>query len=189
MTTARENDKIAIPQYTEGELSFDTGVVNEIKEKELYYYSYYSVGAAGSSGSPIVQWVLQWYKAVLQWDFRAIGMHKQSGTCIEHKALGPIRRATATPVQLLSSSSSASHLQLIRRVPNQTLRNGEKDPKIYGISYNSASDELFVADYNNKIVRAMLLRDDAGDLRDVYRATHTTCYHICHICECGVCAT
>ena len=68
-----------MPQYIEGELSFDTGVINEIKDNKLYYYS---VGGAGSSGSPIVQW-----------DFRAIGM--QSGTCIEHRALGPIRCGTS----------------------------------------------------------------------------------------------
>ena len=80
LTTARQGDKIAIPQYTEGELSFDTGVINEIKDNELHYYS---VGGAGSSGSPI-----------LLWDLRAIGMHKQSGTCIEDKPMGSIHCGT-----------------------------------------------------------------------------------------------
>ena len=84
LTTAREGDKIAIPHYIEGELSFDTGVINEIKDKELHYYSYYSVDASASSGSPIVLW-----------NFWAIGMHKQSDTCIEHRALGPVRRGTS----------------------------------------------------------------------------------------------
>ena len=42
------------------------------------------------------------------------------------------------------------------------------------MSYNSARDELFLADYDNKVVRAMRVRDNAGDLRDVYRAPHDT---------------
>ena len=47
---------------------------------------------------------------------------------------------------------------------------GDKQkPKIVGMSYNSARDELFLSDYDNKLVR---VRDNAGDLRDVYRATH-----------------
>ena len=81
LTTAREGDKIAMPQYIEGELCFDMGVIHEIKDDELHYYS---VGGAGSNGSPIVLW-----------DLRAIGMHKQSGICIEHRAFGPIRRGTS----------------------------------------------------------------------------------------------
>ena len=65
--------------------------------------------------------------------------------------------------------------KLVRRIPKQTLiRAGEKDPNIYGMSYNSARDELFLADYDNKVVRAMRVRDNAGDLRDVYRAPHDT---------------
>ena len=82
LTTAREGDKIAIPQYIEGELSFDTGVINEIKDNKLHYYL---VGGACSSGSPIVLW---------ETEFRPIEMHQQSGTCIEHRALKPIHRCT-----------------------------------------------------------------------------------------------
>ena len=37
---------------------------------------------------------------------------------------------------------------------------------------HTARDELFFADYGNKVVRAMRVRDNAGDLRDVYRAPH-----------------
>ena len=48
----------------------------------------------------------------------------------------------------------------------------KKDPNIWGMSYNSARDELFLADLNNRVVRAMRVRDNAGDLRDVYRAPH-----------------
>ena len=51
---------------------------------------------------------------------------------------------------------------------------GDKnDPNISGMSY-SACDELFLADLENKVVRAIHLRDNAGDLRDVYRAPHDT---------------
>ena len=50
----------------------------------------------------------------------------------------------------------------------------KKNSDIYGMSYNSARDELFLADANNKVVRAMRVRDNAGDLRDVYRAPHDT---------------
>ena len=83
LATAREGDKIAMPQYIEGELSFDKGVIHEIDKIKLRYYS---VGAAGSSGSPILLW---------ETEFRAIGMHKKSGSYLEHRALGPIRRGTS----------------------------------------------------------------------------------------------
>ena len=43
-----------------------------------------------------------------------------------------------------------------------------------GMSYNSGRDELFLADGNNKVVRAMRLRDNAGDLHEVYRPPHDT---------------
>ena len=58
----------------------------------------------------------------------------------------------------------------------------ENYPNISGISYNSARDELFLADYDNYVVRAMRVRDNAGDLRRVQ--IHTTSHH-----SCGVCAT
>ena len=62
-----------------------------------------------------------------------------------------------------------------RRIQKQKLiRAGEKDPDIFGMSYNSARDELFLADFENEVVRAMRVYDNAGDLRDVYRAPHDT---------------
>ena len=61
----------------EGEFCIDKGAIQEIKEKEVYYYL---GGAFGNNGSPI-----------LLWDYRAFGMHKPSGTSIEHRALIPIR--------------------------------------------------------------------------------------------------
>ena len=76
-------------------------------------------------------------------------------------------------------------LQLVRRIPKQRLiRVGEKDPDIFGMSYNSARDELLLADFKNEVVRAMRVRDNAGDLRDVYRAPHGTSivlYCVCHM--------
>ena len=59
-----------------------------------------------------------------------------------------------------------------------------KNPHISGMSYNSARDELFLADWNNKVVRAMRVRDNAGDLPDVYRAPHDMSpwiYSVCHM--------
>ena len=60
---------------------------------------------------------------------------------------------------------------------------GENDSDIWGMSYNSARDELFLADRNNGVVRAMRVRDNAGDLRDVYRAPHDTSPYIRSVCH------
>ena len=60
----------------------------------------------------------------------------------------------------------------------------EDDPDIWGMSYNSACDELFLADYANNVVRAMRVRDNAGDLRDVYRGTlHDTSPNVLSVCH------
>ena len=92
------------------------------------------------------------------------------------------RPTAAAPVRPLSS---ASRLQFVRRIPpTQTLiRAGEKIPKIVGMSYNSARDELFFADYNNSVVRAMRLRDNAGELQDVYNAPHDTSIFVNNVCH------
>ena len=87
----------------------------------------------------------------------------------------------AEPIRPLSSDL---RLQLVRRIPKQTLiRAGEKDSDIYGMSYNLARDELFLADYDNKVVRAMRMRDNASDLLDVYRAPHDTSPSIRSVCH------
>ena len=92
--------------------------------------------------------------------------------------------AAPAPVRPLSS---ASRLKLIRRIPKQAfIRAGENDPDISGMNYNSARDELFLADDNNNVVRAMRVRDNAGDLRDVYRAPHGTApliWSVCHMSD------
>ena len=78
--------------------------------------------------------------------------------------------------------SSASRLQLVCRIPKQTLiRTYKNNLDIYGISYNSARDELFLADNANKVVRAIRVRDNAGDLRDVYRSPLV--YSVCHMSD------
>ena len=57
-------------------------------------------------------------------------------------------------------------------------------PEIYGMSYNSKRDELFLADRNNGVVRAMRVRNNTGDLRDVYRAPHDTLiWSVCHMSD------
>ena len=74
--------------------------------------------------------------------------------------------------------------KLVRRIPKKTLiRAGEKNPSIEGMSYNSVRDELFLADFDNGVVRAMRVHDNAGDLRDVYRAPHDTLPHIYSVCH------
>ena len=43
-----------------------------------------------------------------------------------------------------------------KRLPAEVLMaaNDKKNPNIYGMSYNSARDELLLADFNNKVLRA-----------------------------------
>ena len=83
-----------------------------------------------------------------------------------------------------------SRPKLVRRLPKKTLIRlswipfvGDKNPSIWGMSYNSARDELFLADIENGVVRAMRVRDTAGDLRDVYRAPHDTSPYISSVCH------
>ena len=59
----------------------------------------------------------------------------------------------------------------------------KKYPRIFGMSYNSTRDELFLADYDNNVVRAMRVRDNAGDVRDVYRVPHDTSPRIRSVCH------
>ena len=49
------------------------------------------------------------------------------------------------------------------------------------MSYNSARDELFLTDRDNKVVRAIRVRDNAGDLRDVYSAPLVL--SVCHMSD------
>ena len=77
---------------------------------------------------------------------------------------------------IAGGGTQASPLQLVRRIPKQTLiRANDEILNIESLSY-SARDELFLADrWAN--VRAMCLRDNAGDLRDVYERTpHDTSF-------------
>ena len=50
------------------------------------------------------------------------------------------------------------------------------------MSYNSARGEQFLADYDSKVVRALRVCDNAGDLREVYRAPHGTSPFIRSVC-------
>ena len=58
---------------------------------------------------------------------------------------------------------------------------GNITPYIVGMSYNSARDELFLADRNNGVVRAMRVRDTADDLRNVYKGTVVS--SVCHMSD------
>ena len=55
------------------------------------------------------------------------------------------------------------------------------------MSYNSARDELFLADYDYRVVRAIRMRDNAGDLRKVYRGSHGMSllfvWSVCHMSD------
>ena len=63
------------------------------------------------------------------------------------------------------------------------VRAGEEVPRIDGMCFNSASDELFIADHNNRVVRVISL-NTIGHLLDVYRGSkhdkspliYTVCY-------------
>ena len=72
VTTASSGDK-----SPEEEFSIDRGAIKKIKENEVYYYVDGSLGSNGSS--------------IFLWDYKAIGMHKPSGTSTEHRVLVPIR--------------------------------------------------------------------------------------------------
>ena len=63
-----------------------------------------------------------------------------------------------------------------KRLPAAALcrESDSDDPDIWGMSYNSARDELFLADWENRVVRVIRVRDNAGDLRDVYTTQDVT---------------
>ena len=87
--------------------------------------------------------------------------------------------------ELLSLSIGAyMPLTLVRRITKQTLiKAGEKNLNILGMSYNSARDELFLADRDNGVVRSI---DNAGDLRDVYRSPYDKSpfvWSVCHMSD------
>ena len=93
---------------------------------------------------------------------------------------------------LCNEPNRANGQQLLRilfphskRLPAEALMAaGDKyDPDISGMSYNSARDELFLADRMNRVVLAMRVRDNAGDLRDVYRAPHDTSPEVLSVCH------
>lgn len=57
------------------------------------------------------------------------------------------------------------------------IKPGELPPIIYGMSYNSANGELFFADNENRVVRAIRLHDNSCGLIDVLRGpVYSVCY-------------
>ena len=57
------------------------------------------------------------------------------------------------------------------------------NPDILGMSYNSARDELFLADKYNRVVRTTHLRENSGPLLDVYLGSpHDTSPNVYSVC-------
>lgn len=96
------------------------------------------------------------------------------------------------PLPLVSPPPQALPLQLQRRIAKHTLiRAAEKDALMHGMSYDPERDTLFLADRENRMVRARRLRDRSGDrdsaLRDVhsYRSPADSSVHIWSVCHIG----
>lgn len=51
------------------------------------------------------------------------------------------------------------------------------------MSYNSKLDELFLADFDNELVRAIHLRDNRNDQHEVYRVTIGSVESVCHMSD------
>ena len=73
------------------------------------------------------------------------------------------------------------------RLPREGLMRAgdEHNPFIFEICSNSARDELFLADNENKVVRSILVRllDNAGELRDICtEAAQRTAHQMCTVC-------
>ena len=106
----------------------------------------------------------------------------------------PIKQTHATFVSPLEtnlqerpiSTSHGSRLVLESRIPKHILmRDGETEPNIYGMSYNSKLDELFLADNSNHVVRTLHLRGNSGELRDIYTRNgnaQETSFYIFNVC-------
>lgn len=72
----------------------------------------------------------------------------------------------------------------MRRIRKQKLfERDDDDPLIRVMHYNSARDDLFLADYRNDVLRKMRLRDNSDDLRDVYRASDGGVYSVCQMSD------
>ena len=77
------------------------------------------------------------------------------------------------------------------RLPREGLMRAgdEHNPFIFEICSNSARDELFLADNENKVVRSILVRllDNAGELRDMYRGSAEdstpNVHSVCHMSD------
>ena len=103
VTSAGGGDK-----YPEDEFFIDKRAIQEIKDNEVYYFL---DGALGSNASPI-----------LLWDYRAVGMHKQSGTSIEHRALVPIRHGNRVLAIVVSQLAVLRYTRkIVNRATTSTL--------------------------------------------------------------------
>ena len=80
IANAQLNNQVAILQYSNGEFSFDKGIIHEINGKILHYYT---AGDFGSSGSPI-----------LLWDLHAIGLYSGRNRDKDKESLASMGIAT-----------------------------------------------------------------------------------------------
>ena len=74
-------------------------------------------------------------------------------------------------------------LKLVCRIPKKTLIGEGEENCIEGMSYNSARDELFFADKSNGVVRAIRVRDNDCNLRDVCRVVPKHVWSVCHMSD------
>ena len=82
---------------------------------------------------------------------------------------------------IIENVSNELHLKLEHHFEKQ-IRSKTNEPNIWGLSYSSATDELFFADNRNHVVSSMHLRDSdsTNDVSVVVRgASHV--YSVCHM--------
>ena len=85
---------------------------------------------------------------------------------------------------------AAAGLQLVQRISAQTLTRTGSIAPIWCMSYNSERDELFLVEFMEHFsnsLRAISLRRNSGDLRDVFtrteRGTTPHVYSVCHMSD------
>ena len=93
------------------------------------------------------------------------------------------RSPSAPATTDLPLSSHERQLQLVFRISKQTFTSPEKkDPDIWGMSYNSVREMLYLADNNNQVLPAVVVCDCAGNLRNIYKASHDTSPVVWSVC-------
>ena len=93
---------------------------------------------------------------------------------------------TAIVLRTCFNSKNPRSIQIFRRYLKQTIRAGENNLGISGMTYKSASGELFLADGNKLVLRAIHVRENA-ELRVEYKDPNdiSTCsvFSVCHMSD------